>query len=111
MVVAYSYEPSGSAPPRYRSILLPLASGRELPLLEMVLDLPEVVDAEPVGELDLLQGVGEQSVLVVWRPRPRHLALVEDPESHVVRSLPVTVGDIKAWPGWLPWSGTGSWWG
>jgi hypothetical protein len=50
-------------------------------------------------------------VLVVWRPRPRHLALVEDPESHVVRSLPVTVGDIKAWPGWLPWSGTGPWWG
>jgi len=48
----------------------------------MVLDLPEVVEAEPVGELDLLQRVLQQAVLVVGRPRPRELVLVEDPESH-----------------------------
>jgi len=43
-------------------------SGRELPLQQMVLAFPEVVDAEPVGELDLLERVGEQAVLVVGRP-------------------------------------------
>ncbi len=48
----------------------------------MVLDFPEVVDAEPVGQLDLLQGVGEQAVLVVGCPGSRELVLVEDPESH-----------------------------
>ncbi len=57
-------------------------SGRELPLLQMVLDEPEVVDAEPVGQLDLLEGVGEQAVLVAGFPRPWELVLVEDPESH-----------------------------
>ena len=40
-------------------------SGRELALLQMVLDLPEVVDAETVGQLDLLQGVLQQAVLVI----------------------------------------------
>ena len=49
---------------------------------KMVLDFPEVVDAEPVGQLDLLQGVGEQAVLVVGCPGSRELVLVEDPESH-----------------------------
>jgi hypothetical protein len=34
----------------------------------MVLDFPEVVDAEPVGQLDLLQGVGEQPLLVAGLP-------------------------------------------
>ncbi len=32
---------------------------RELALQQVVLDLPAVVDAEAVGQLDLLQGVGE----------------------------------------------------
>jgi hypothetical protein len=48
----------------------------------MVFHEPEVVDAEPVGKLHLLQGVGEQPVLVAGRPRPWELVLVEDPESH-----------------------------
>jgi hypothetical protein len=48
----------------------------------MVFHEPEVVDAEPVGKLHLLQGVGEQPVLVVWGPGARELVLVEDPESH-----------------------------
>ncbi len=42
----------------------------------------KIVDAQPVGLLDLLQRVGEQVVLVAWRPRPGELVLVEDPESH-----------------------------
>src|SRR5215211_3470543 len=56
--------------------------GRELPLLQMVPDLPEVVEAQPVGQLDLLQRVGQQPLLVVWRPGAGELVLVEDPESH-----------------------------
>ena len=62
--------------------LFATVSGRELALLQVVLDLPAVVDAEPVGQLDLLQRVLEQPVLVVRPPRPRELVLVEDPESH-----------------------------
>jgi hypothetical protein len=54
---------------------------------KVVLHQPEVVDAEPVGQLHLLQRVGEQAVLVVGRPRSRELVLVEDPESHGGRSL------------------------
>ena len=38
-------------------------------LEEVVLDLPHVVDAEPVGELDLVERVLEQLVLVVGGPR------------------------------------------
>jgi hypothetical protein len=48
----------------------------------MVLDLPEVVDAEPVGEFDLLESVREQAVLIAGRARSRELMLIEDPESH-----------------------------
>ena len=51
-------------------------------LEEVVLDLPHVVDAELVGELDLLERVLEQLVLGVVGPRPRQLVLVEDAELH-----------------------------
>ncbi len=44
----------------------------------MVLDEPEVVDAEPVGQLDLLQGVFQQAVFVIGRPGSWELVLVED---------------------------------
>jgi hypothetical protein len=37
-----------------------ILSGRELPLQQVVLDLPAVVDAEAVGQLDLLQHVPEE---------------------------------------------------
>ncbi len=63
-------------------------SGRELLLLQMVLDEPEVVDAEPVGQLDLLQGVFQQAVFVIGRPGSWELVLVEDAaEPHGGRSL------------------------
>ena len=38
-------------------------------LEEVVLDLPDVVDAEPVGQLDLVERVLEQLVLAVLGPR------------------------------------------
>ena len=53
-------------------------------LQEVVLDLPHVVDAEPVGELDLVERVLEQSVLLAVVPGPRQLVLVEDAELHLV---------------------------
>ena len=53
-------------------------------LEEVVLDLPHVVDAEAVGQLDLIQRVLEQLVLTAVAPRPRQLVLVEDSELHVV---------------------------
>ena len=52
-------------------------------LQEVVLDLPDVVDAHPVGDLDLVEGVLEQLVLVALAlPRTGVLMLVEDAEAH-----------------------------
>ena len=48
----------------------------------MVLHLPGVIDAEPVGQLDLGQRVLEELELGPVFPGPRQLVLVEDPESH-----------------------------
>jgi len=45
-------------------------------LEEVVLDLPRVVDAEPVGQLDLAEGVLEELELAAFRPRARELVLV-----------------------------------
>ncbi len=47
----------------------------------MVLHLPEVVDPQAVGQLDLLHRVGEQPLLVAGRPGSWELVLVEDPET------------------------------
>jgi hypothetical protein len=52
-------------------------------LEEVVLDLPHHVEAQPVGQLDLLQGVLDQVVLGRVVPRPWQLVLVEDAELHV----------------------------
>ena len=51
-------------------------------LEKMVLDFPGVVDAEPVGEFDLVQRLLEQPVLVALVPWPRQLVLVENAEFH-----------------------------
>src|SRR5262249_9350724 len=51
-------------------------------LEEVVLDLPEVLDPEPVGELDLLERLLEHAPLRARLPRPRHLVLVEEAELH-----------------------------
>ena len=51
-------------------------------LQEVVLDLPGVVVAQPVGEHDLLQRLVEQPRLVALVPGLGQLVLVEDPEPH-----------------------------
>ncbi len=51
-------------------------------LQEVVFHLPDVIDAHPVGQLDLFERVLQQPVLVVGLPRPGQLVLVEDPETH-----------------------------
>ena len=56
---------SGCTPPR---------SGAQPPSTEVV--------AEPVGQLDLVEGVVQQLVLVLVGPRLGQLQLVEDPELH-----------------------------
>jgi hypothetical protein len=48
----------------------------------VVLDLPRVVDAEAVRELDLVERVLEEALFAVRVPRPGQLMLVEDPEAH-----------------------------
>ena len=49
---------------------------------EVVLDLPRVVEAEPVGQLHLLERVAQELELVVLAPRLGKLVLVEDAELH-----------------------------
>jgi hypothetical protein len=56
-------------------------------LEEVMLDLPRVVVAEPVGELDLVERVVQQLVFASLVPRPGELVLVEDPELHRGSSL------------------------
>ena len=51
-------------------------------LEEVVLDLPHVVEAEGVGQRDLVEGVVEEAVLGVFVPRATDLVLVEDAELH-----------------------------
>ncbi len=47
-----------------------------------MLDLPDVVDAEPVGQFDLGQRVLEQPVLALAGPGTRQLMLVQKTEAH-----------------------------
>jgi hypothetical protein len=52
-------------------------------LEEVVLDLPDVVDADPVGEHDLLERVLQELVVsALTYPRTGILVLVKDPEAH-----------------------------
>ena len=56
--------------------------GMRILLEEVVLHLPSVVVAQPVGQHDLLQGVMEKLRLVAGVPRFGQLVLVENPETH-----------------------------
>ena len=51
-------------------------------LEEVVLDLPGIVVAQPVGELELAQRVLVEPVLVAFLPGSRQLQLIEDAELH-----------------------------
>src|SRR4051812_30673969 len=61
-------------------------------LEEVVLDLPHVVDAERIRELDLLERVLDQLVLGTFVPGTGKLVLVEDPELHCPTSSPAASG-------------------
>ncbi len=49
---------------------------------KMVLDLPGIVVAEPVGQLDLVERVLVEPQLAARLPRPRQLQLIENAELH-----------------------------
>jgi hypothetical protein len=48
-----------------------------------MLDFPHEVDAEPVGQLDLIERVAERALFGIRVPRARDLVLVEQPESQL----------------------------
>src|SRR3546814_3388717 len=52
--------------------------GVRILLQEVMLHLPGIVVAEPVGELDLGERVLEELILATLLPRPRELMFVED---------------------------------
>ena len=51
-------------------------------LEEVVLDLPDVVDAQAISQLDLRQRILEQAMLGAFRPGPRQLVFVQKSEAH-----------------------------
>jgi hypothetical protein len=66
-------------------------------LEEVVLDLPGVVDAEPIRQLHLRERILEQLELGALVPGTRQLVLVEDPEFHGAPFAP----SRRASPDWL----------
>ena len=73
--------------------------GVRILLEEVMLDLPGIVVAEPVGEHDLVERLVEQPLLVARRPGPRQLQLVEHAESHGFRSSQVRRHGSRERPG------------
>src|SRR5438105_302864 len=77
--------------------------GMRIFLEKMMLDFPGVVDAEFVGELDLIERLLKQPVPGAIVPRPRQLMLVENAEFHgrsprvFRKSMPLDL--IR---GWIP---------
>jgi hypothetical protein len=60
--------------------------GMGILLQEMVLDLPGVVDADPVGEFDLFERLALNSVLGTSVPGPWYLVFIKDTEFHLLIS-------------------------
>jgi len=56
--------------------------GVRILLEEVVLDLPDVVDAEAIGELDLVERLLIKPQLALLAPGLRQLVLVEQSEFH-----------------------------
>ena len=61
--------------------------GVRILLQEVVLVLPHIVEAQPVGEFHLLQGLVEQVVVRLLFPASRQLVFVKQSEFHGGRSL------------------------
>ena len=59
-----------------------------------MLHLPGVIDAELVGEFDLIERVLKQLQLVAVIPRPRQLMFVEDAEFHDAYSYGLGVRSV-----------------
>src|SRR5581483_174739 len=75
-----------------------LRRGRMRILLEEVmLDFPHMVDAELVGELDLIEGVLEKLELGAGRPRAGELMFIEGAEFH--GAIVFSLGDQDSRPG------------
>jgi hypothetical protein len=65
----------------------------------VVFHLPRVVEAEPVGELDLIERVPRELVLVVVTPWLRKLVFIENSELHTcssAQSAPATAVEAFA---------------
>ena len=58
------------------------SAGVAVLLEEVVLDLPHVVDADRVGQFDLLEGLLHDTPLGILLPGTRQLELVEQSELH-----------------------------
>jgi hypothetical protein len=56
-------------------------------LQEVVLHLPDIVEAELVGQLHLVEGVLEQLLLQPLGPGTGQLVFVKDAKSHLTGSL------------------------
>ena len=52
-------------------------------LEEVMFDLPCVVKAQPVGQLDLFKSLVKKIALVALVPGPRQLEFMENSEAHV----------------------------
>ena len=61
-------------------------------LQEVVLDLPHVVDAEAIGQLDLLDGIPKETVLGVLVPGTGELVFVEESEFSSFLTVLAAVG-------------------
>jgi hypothetical protein len=66
-------------------------------LEEMVLDRPDMLEAQFVGELHLLEAVVVDGALGLARPRTRHRNLIEQAELHVSVSSDETLGLPGRW--------------
>ena len=62
--------------------------GVRILLQEVVLVLPHIVEAQPVGEFHLLQGLMQQVVVRLFLPASRQLVFVKQSEFHGGRFLP-----------------------
>jgi hypothetical protein len=51
-------------------------------LEEVMLDQPDAVEPKSIGKLDLLEGVGQELLIVAGSPRSGQLMLVEQAETH-----------------------------
>jgi len=68
--------------------------GVRILLEEVVLDLPDVVDPQTIGELDLVKRLLIKTQLGLLAPGLRQLVLVEQSEFHCSRSSPLTAGSM-----------------